>query len=259
MNLGIILRHIDSNRFNRCKVKSVTPGVTPADSLVKKFHVKITDQQARHLKPQAKRFEVMEGNGFGLRVFPTGRKSWVFFYRFDGRLRRMTLGTYPAMSVKQAHAAHGKALADLDRGIDPGAVAVTTRRETRLAATVAALAEEYLEKWAKPRKRSWAEDARILKLDVLPAWGRRKARDITRRDVILLLDGIVERGAPIAANRTLEITRKMFNFAIARDLLSENPCSLVDPPGEERQRTRRCEPGRGRSSFRPTCCRLRAA
>ena len=82
------------------------------------------------------------------------------------------------------------------------------RKEERDAPTVAALADEYLEKWAKPRKRSWREDTRILQKDVLPAWGHRKAKDITRRDVIGLLDDIVDRGAGIMANRTLATIRR---------------------------------------------------
>ena len=58
------------------------------------------------------------------------------------------------------------------------------------------------------------EDERLLNQDVIPAWGKRKAKSITRRDVILLLDEIVDRGAPIQANRTLAVVRKMFNFAM---------------------------------------------
>lgn len=86
------------------------------------------------------------------------------------------------------------------------------------------LIEEYLEKHAKPNKRSWEEDQRILYKDVLSSWGNRKAKDITRRDVIQLLDKIKERGAPIIANRTLACVRRMFNFAIKRALLDSSPC-----------------------------------
>ncbi|MDQ2696164.1 MAG: tyrosine-type recombinase/integrase [Pseudomonadota bacterium] len=200
--------------------------------------MKFTDRQIKNLKPRAHRFEVWEGNGLGVRVTPKGTKTWVFLYRFGDRARRMTLGEYPAMTVAQAHEAHGRALAELERGNDPGAAAVQERREERIAPTVAALVAEYLEKWAKPRKRSWEEDQRILEKDVLPVWGRRKAREITRRDVIALLDDIVERGAPIVANRTLEIIRKMFNFALERDIITATPCALVRAPAAETQRDR---------------------
>lgn len=121
------------------------------------------------------------------------------------------------------------------QGIDPSTVEVHAKAEAREALTVKELADEYIERHAKPRKRSWAEDARILNVDVLPHWGRRKARDITRRDVITLLDEIAER-APIAANRTLAVVRKMFNFAVSRDIVTATPCAQVKAPAPENKR-----------------------
>ena len=57
----------------------------------------------------------------------------------------------------------------------------------------------------------------MLDKDVLPDWGHRKAKNIKRADVIALLDKIVDRGSPVTANRTFEVIRRMFNFAIERD------------------------------------------
>jgi len=96
---------------------------------------------------------------------------------------------------------------------------------------------EYLERHAS-QKRSGHEDRRILEKDVVPLWGRRKAMDIRRRDVIQLLDAIHDRGAPIAANRTLALIRKVFNWAIGRDLVESNPCAQVKPVAKENQRDR---------------------
>jgi integrase len=112
------------------------------------------------------------------------------------------------------------------------------RRDGRQAPTVAALATQYLELYAKIHKRSWRGDARSLESDVLPAWGQRKAVDVRRRDVIMLLDQIVARGSPIQANRVLALVRKLWNWAISRDLLEHNPCLQVHAPGKERQRER---------------------
>jgi integrase len=142
------------------------------------------------------------------------------------------------MSLADAHKAHAEARKKVEQGIDPGAEAIAERVEERRAPTVEALADEYLEKWARPRKRSWREDERILKKDVLPEWGRRKAREITRRDVIRLLDGIVDRGAGIMANRTLATIRKMFNFAVSRDIVPVSPCLAVRSPAPEQRRDR---------------------
>ncbi|HRX61376.1 MAG TPA: tyrosine-type recombinase/integrase [Candidatus Competibacter sp.] len=199
--------------------------------------MKFTDRAVLNLKPQADRYEVWEGTGLGVRVSVKGRKSWVMVYRFQGKPRYTTLGTYPEMSVAQAHEAHRKALAILEQGCDPGAKVVQERREERHAPTVATMAAEYLEKWAKPRKRSWHADERILNKEILPQWGTCKARDIARRDVIALLDNIVERG-PILANRTLALIRKLFNFAVDRAILDLSPCVRVKAPALEKSRER---------------------
>jgi integrase len=201
--------------------------------------MKLTDYQIKNLKPQAERYEVWEGKtGFGVRVTPKGNKSFVYMYRFGGKARRLTLGTYPAMTLADAHKAHAEAQKMLEQGIDPGAITVAEREEQRKAPTVGDLAQEYLEKWAKPRKRSWREDNRILEKDILPEWGRRKAREITRREIIRLLDGVLERGAPIMANRTLAVIRKMFNFAVSRDIVPVSPCMAVRAPASEKTRDR---------------------
>jgi integrase len=159
-------------------------------------------------------------------------------YRFDGNARRMTLGTYPAVGIADAHMKHAKAKADLQKGIDPAAKEIDRKSTERAAETVAELVETYLEKWARPRKRSAAEDERTLREEVLPLWGNRKAKDIKRRDVIALLDQIVNRGSPIQANRTLAVIRRMYNFAISRDILDATPVAMVKAPAKENQRDR---------------------
>ncbi len=202
--------------------------------------MKLTDRTIKALKPTTERYEVWEDGrtGLGVRISPAGRKSWIYMYRFDGKPRRMTLGTYPAVGLASAHVKHAQAKETRENGSDPGALHVEKRRAERNAETVQNLADEYLEKWARPRKRSAHDDERMLNKDVIPVWGKRKAKSITRRDVILLLDGIVERGSPIHANRTLAVIRKMFNFAISRDIVDATPVAMVRAPAKENQRDR---------------------
>jgi integrase len=120
------------------------------------------------------------------------------------------------------------------QGEDPA----TKKQHARHAPLFADIAELYLDKYAKVHKKSWRDDARLLTKEVLPAWGQRPAVAIARRDVIALLDAIDERGAPIQANRVLALVRKIFNWAIGRDLLEHNPCLQVKPPGKEHSRDR---------------------
>ncbi len=85
--------------------------------------------------------------GFGLRVAPSGRKTWVVMYRAGGRLRRLSLGTYPAFSLGSAREAAKDALRDVAKGKDPAGI----KQSERKAETFRELAEEYLERHAKRR------------------------------------------------------------------------------------------------------------
>jgi integrase len=199
---------------------------------------RFTDKGIEALRPKADRYELWEGGGFGLRVSTSGGKSWIWVYHFEGRPRRMTIGSYPAMGLADAHVKLAEARKLLQRSTDPGAKAVDARKADRAAETVADLVEAYLTEWARPKKRSAAEDERLLRKDVIPAWGRRKAKDIVRKDVRALLKEIVDRGSPIAANRTLAVVRRMYSWAMSEDLVESNPCQALKAPGEERRRDR---------------------
>jgi integrase len=116
------------------------------------------------------------------------------------------------------------------------------------------VARAYLERHAKPKKRSWREDRRILARDVLPRWRTWPARDVTPRDVRRMLDAIVDRGAPIQANRTLAVVRRVFSWAAAPDRglvpQSHNPCRGLERPAFERQRERVLDTGELRAVWR---------
>jgi integrase len=172
--------------------------------------------------------------GFGLRVTETGAKSWCVMYRHRGRLRRLTLGTYPKLTLADARDAARSALRAAQLGDDPA----RTKKQARAADTFGELARLYLDRHAKIAKRSWDEDERILRHDPLPVWANRKANDITRRDVIDLLDAIIERGSDVMANRVRALVSKIFNFAIVRDIAEHNPAYRVPRPGVENQRDR---------------------
>jgi len=200
---------------------------------------KFTDVFIRSLKPKVKEYTSREKGGFGIRVMPSGRKVFFYLYRVDSQRRFLNLGEYPGVDLKEARkkfeaAAQVKLLKDgLPGGADPVQVKTdksVEREEHRKAHTVAELITDYIEKHAKPTKRSWHEDERILNKDALIAWGHRKAVDIKKRDVVLLLESIVERGAPGSANNNFKIIRKMFRFAVQRDILEHSPCDGVVMP-----------------------------
>lgn len=173
--------------------------------------------------------------GFGVRVAQSGRKSFIVRYSAaDGRKRRLTLGAYPMLSLADARDKAREALAAVARGEDPQG----KKKAERQAPTFGELAKVYLERHAKVKKRRWREDERVLRVDLLPHWKRRKAKSIGRQDVSELLDGIVARGAPIMANRVKALISKIYNFGIGRGMVEHNPCLGVPMPAKARQRDR---------------------
>ena len=173
--------------------------------------------------------------GFGVRVAQSGRKTFVVRYSAtDGRKRRLTLGAYPLLSLADARDKAREALAEVARGDDPQG----QKKAERQAPTFGELASVYLERHAKVKKRHWREDERMLRVDLLPRWKRRKAESIGRRDVSEMLDGIVARGAPIMANRVKALISKIYNFGIGRGMVESNPCLGVPMPAKARQRDR---------------------
>lgn len=100
--------------------------------------------------------------------------------------------------------------------------------EAQKSMTVEDLADAYIEKWAKPNKKSWEEDQKNLEKNVLPVIGSMRVVDVSRRDINeKVLDPIQERGAPVQANRVLALMRKMFNWAVEKGHLDETPASHI--------------------------------
>jgi hypothetical protein len=159
---------------------------------------------------------------------------WFVRYSKDGALRRFNLGTYPGVTLKSARTRAETTIGRLARGEDPQA----ERSEQRSATTFGDLAASYLELHAKQKKRTWEEDLRILNHDLLPKWRRLPAASIGRREIATLLDRIVERGAPVMANRTHALISKLFAWGKKRGHVDSNPAADVQKPGEEGSRDR---------------------
>jgi hypothetical protein len=79
----------------------------------------LTDLQVRNMTPKKERFEVLDNKGLYLRIMPTGKRPWVFRYNFEGTPRRVTLGSYPAMTLAEVREKHALASLEIIKGIDP--------------------------------------------------------------------------------------------------------------------------------------------
>ncbi len=203
----------------------------------------LTAKSVEQFKPGRTRIEVPDAllAGFYLIVQPSGAKSWSVRYRHAGKPRKLTIGKYPALSLNDARDAALEALRAVAKGGDPGHAkqeakrAVVDRADRDLFRSVVA---DFIARHAKPHNRSWQHVQWLFEKHVIPSWGERRVHEIRRRDVIALLDGIVDRGTATTANRVFEVVRKLFNWSIERGIVDASPCVGIKPPAPHVTRDR---------------------
>ncbi len=183
--------------------------------------------------------------GFGLRIFaptrrhPEGARSFFINYRVNGVERRLTIGAFPDWSAKAARDEAKELRRRIDRGEDPA----SERREAREAPTVKDLAERYrLDYLPRKATQSQANDLAMIRNEILPEIGDRKAADVHYGDIVALHKKITARGTPVRANRVLAVASKMFSLSLLpmagenapwRNAAQGNPCKGVERNREE--------------------------
>ena len=175
--------------------------------------------------------------GFGLRVYPSGRKAFVLSYRIYGRKRLLTLGAYGVLTVQQGREAARKALGQVARGDDP----LESRKDSRRRrVTLREHVAEWVETVGGVRRGSWRDDERRLNRHILPMLGSKALESITERDCERLHAKVTERG-PVEANRTLEFFSVILKAALNDGLIDSNPAARSwrsQRGNRERSRTR---------------------
>ena len=198
---------------------------------------KLTKRYIDSLKPPKSGSAVYwddEVKGYGIRVWASSKKSYFVQYRNQyGRQRKMSLGRHGVLTPREARKRAIKILGDIAADKDP----MGDRKKKRGGPTFKDLANEYIKRHAS-QKKSGSEDVRIINKDLMKAWGHLPVSQINRRDVISLINSIKDRGAPVSANRTLALTRKIFNFGIDQAITDMNPCARLKPIVKEQQRDR---------------------
>jgi integrase len=172
-------------------------------------------------------------SGFGLRVSPAGRKTFIVQYRAGGRTRRYALGVFGAITCDEARLLAKETLGAVAKGQDPS----HERNEMRKAPTVKQLAARFLEQHVSTRckPRTVVEYRHALKAHIIPALGAFKVRDVKRSDMATLHHAM--RNTPYQANRTLGVASKMFNLAEVWGLIDPgaNPCRLISKYREKKR------------------------
>jgi Arm DNA-binding domain/Phage integrase central domain len=186
----------------------------------------LTKAALDNLKPSAKRREAPDGHTRGLYFVlqPSGASSWALRYRVAGKNRKLTIGPHPAIDLKTAREMARKALAKIAAGGDPAAEKKTARAAARAPADdlVETAVEQFIRRHVKPLK-SAREAERLLRREIIAPWKGKRLSDITRRDVHKLLDGVLDRPAPVLANRVRTHLKRFFTWAIERDFVHASP------------------------------------
>lgn len=172
---------------------------------------KLTKLVVYSAQPAGKEYYVWdtEIKGFGLRVFPAGKKSFVYQYRVRHRARRITLGDAGSIHVQQAREDAMAAALIVQRGGDP----LAERQALRNAKTVEEMANDFLDHHVAffVKESTGREYRRAIRNYILPALGKKTVSEVTRADVAKLHVSLAHK--PTQANRTIEIVSKMFNIA----------------------------------------------
>jgi integrase len=177
--------------------------------------------------------------GFGVKVTPKGRKVFIVLYRAGGagsKLRKYTIGPYGRVTLHQARVAAHKVFAAKLEGRDLAAEKREAKRRV-----VADRVEDLLESFIAQRlvqNRSAGEISRLLRREVGKPWAGRSIHEISKREVVDVISAIEQRGAPVAANKTLKSLKTFLRWCVGRAVLDQSPAEGVPLPAKEVARDR---------------------
>lgn len=177
-----------------------------------------------------------EMSGFGIRLYATGKKSFVLSYRINGKKTLYTIGQYGKITLEQARELARKRFGEIADNKDPLAARKATKKKHRW--TVKKAAEDFIKQYAQHHTKNWKETQRIFNHDLIPVIGKKPLDEVNKDDILKILDNIVERGSRTMANRTLAHIRKFFNWCVQRNLIPFSPAYKLAPPAKNVTRSR---------------------
>ena len=188
----------------------------------------LTATAIRNARPGAKPVKLFDGGGLFLLVSPSGGKWWRLKYRFGGKEKLLSLGTYPEVGLKDARERRDQARKQIAVHVDPSQhrKAVKLARLSRSADRFEVIARECIDKY----KPTWAESheskvsSRLAK-DVFPWIGGRPVAEISAPEILSVLRRIEARGALDTSHRALQNCGQVFRYAIATGRATRDPCA----------------------------------
>ena len=204
--------------------------------------VKLTNQYIANLKPLGKRLELQdEGTkGLALRLNVSGNKSFVYRYRFNDKVKRYTIGSYPEVSLAQARDKSKEITYNLSQGIDPLVEKRKNKNQFKGELTFAELSDLYIKRHLPSLSASTAKEyARIINTELNKKLGKLYLSEISKRRLIDLIDAIaVDRGHNTQSNRVRAVLSSIYSFAVNKGILESNILLNLKLKKKEQKRDR---------------------
>lgn len=176
----------------------------------------LTVREVEAAKPEAKIRRLYDEGGLYLEIRPKGSRLWMLKYRVAGREKRISLGPYPEVSLRQARDQRDDARRLIREGLDPSAERKASREVATGGHTFGAVAEDWWGTWSAGKAKSTIDKTRqSLDNDILPALGRRPIREIQPADLVPILRAVEERGAVDTAHRVRHRIGMIFRRGVA--------------------------------------------
>jgi integrase len=177
--------------------------------------MKLTTKYVENVRPDEARREIADGGCAGLYLLlqPSGHRSWAVRYRVGGRSAKLTIGSWPEVSLLDARVAAAAARKRVKQGEDPAAAKQDDkiRADAARENTITAVCENYMAMEAK-KLRTAGQRRSILNRLIYPALGAMPIETVKRSDIVRLLDKIESGAGPRMADVTLGVLRRIFHW-----------------------------------------------
>lgn len=183
----------------------------------------LTDTALKALKPREKVFTVADDRGLYVEVFPTGGVVWRYRYRLNGKLEKLTLGKYPALTLKNARIKRDEAAQAAAMGTSPAEQKRLAKVAAADATTVAEFGERFFREIVAKDRADLTMPRRYFDKAIVPAIGAKPVRDVTTEDVRAIIWRKKDEGFDAAAGQIRGVLKRLFDFAMTAGLVTMNP------------------------------------
>jgi integrase len=187
----------------------------------------LTDNAIKALKPRAVRYLVTDGSGLSIEVLPSGKLSWIYRYRTNGKPEKVAIGRYPMMSLKYARQKRGELSQFVAQGRSPAREKQLAKDATSAETTVHDFGERYFEEIVERDCKDARPIRRYLNREIYPTLGEKAIRDVTIADLERLVFRKRDAGQPASAGKIRSLLKRMFDYALARGAVVSNPAMSI--------------------------------